>query len=143
MSEDAQSSRTDILDEPAEDEEADARGAAAASGSRESDVSDSPVPRGDQKDVSVDESALESDTPREVSIGEIEVTLTFEVGSQLISLDRLGVVKPGYLFLLETAVDEPVTVRANGKAIGRGSLVNVEGKIGVVASAISGEVQVA
>ena len=39
--------------------------------------------------------------------------------------------KPGYVFKLHQPLDRHVAVRANGKTIGRGELVDVDGRVGV------------
>ena len=40
-------------------------------------------------------------------------------------------VTEGYIFVSQDPVSNPLEIRANGKLIGHGRLVNVEGNIGV------------
>lgn len=72
----------------------------------------------------------EASTP--VSLpGDIEVELVFEVGSRSMALGELVTLKTGFCFGLDRPVDSPVLIRANGKPVARGSMVDVEGRIGV------------
>ena len=47
------------------------------------------------------------------------------------ALGDLRRIAPGYVFELQQPVDRHVEVRANGKVIGRGELVEVDGRVGV------------
>ncbi|MDR1436405.1 MAG: FliM/FliN family flagellar motor switch protein [Puniceicoccales bacterium] len=70
--------------------------------------------------------------PREgFDVGAIEVSLTFDLGTLRISLRDLESIKEGYSFTLERPNDEHVAIRANGQPIGRGRLVNIDGRVGV------------
>jgi len=61
----------------------------------------------------------------------VEVELRFEVGAKQIMVKDLSELKPGFTFDLDVSVDRAVTVTANGKKIGRGQLVDIDGRIGV------------
>lgn len=73
----------------------------------------------------------EAEEIESVPPGEIEVCLTFEVGQLPISLRELETLAAGYCFELDRPAETPVVIRANGKAIGKGTLVDVDGRIGV------------
>ena len=61
----------------------------------------------------------------------IPVQLLFEAGKKQIALRELGSINPGYTFELDSAVERPITIRANGKIIGTGELVEIGDRIGV------------
>ncbi len=65
------------------------------------------------------------------SLDELDVKLVFEVGSLSVTLEKLSAVQAGYTFELANPTGRPVTIRANGKVIGAGELLDVEGRIGV------------
>lgn len=62
---------------------------------------------------------------------ELTVDLTFELESRTITLADLKRLAPGYAFRLGTDPSAPVTVRANGRAVARGRLVDLGGPLGV------------
>lgn len=70
----------------------------------------------------------------EFSTGDLPIHLVFEVGETKIPLQELERLQSGYTFELSTTVDSPVTIRANGRAIGTGKLVQVGDRIGVKVS---------
>lgn len=72
-----------------------------------------------------------SDSETNPPIDTIPVTLVFELGERTISVGELRQIQPGYTFDMETALEKPVTIKANGKAIGKGDMVQVGDRIGV------------
>ncbi len=66
-----------------------------------------------------------------VPVGHLEVKLVFQVGSTEMTLDEFRTLKPGFCFELDQSVEQPVEIRANGKTVGAGTLLNVNGRIGV------------
>ncbi len=64
-------------------------------------------------------------------VDEIELELHFEVGQTRMAVGQLKTLQPGYVFELETTTAAPVAVRASGRAIGRGELVQIAGRVGV------------
>lgn len=68
--------------------------------------------------------------PKDIIKG-INVDLTFETARQSISLGELSAIKEGYTFVSPNPVTSLIDVRANGKLIGHGRLVNVDGRVGV------------
>ena len=61
----------------------------------------------------------------------IDIRLSFELDRTVITLGELSSLAPGYVFHLNSDMAAPVTVRANGKAIARGRLVDMDGTLGV------------
>lgn len=64
-------------------------------------------------------------------LDDIPVRLTFDVGEREISLGDLKSLLPGYVFNLGRDPKSVVSIRANGRLIGEGELVDIEGRIGV------------
>ena len=61
----------------------------------------------------------------------LPVTLVFVAGETEIELGDLRGLAPGYVFALPRPVDRHVEIRANGRTIGSGELVEIDGRIGV------------
>ena len=81
-----------------------------------------------------DESAEDepaAETEKAASVDDLPVELVFELGEQRMPLSALKRLQPGYVFNLEKTLEKPVTVRANGRIIGYGELVQIEDRIGV------------
>ncbi|MDR1173266.1 MAG: FliM/FliN family flagellar motor switch protein, partial [Puniceicoccales bacterium] len=80
-----------------------------------------------------------SSPPEQIKVKRVEreavdslmLDLTFETVRKTITLAELKSIKPGYTFLSQNPVNSPVEIRANGKLIGYGKLVSVDGNIGV------------
>jgi type III secretion protein Q len=64
-------------------------------------------------------------------IKEISIRVSFDLGERSISLKELCVLKPGYVFELGRDLRRSVNIRANGKLIGEGELVDIDGQTGV------------
>lgn len=64
-------------------------------------------------------------------IDDVPVRLTFDLGEREISLGDLRSLQPGYLFNLGRDPRSTVSIRANGRLIGDGELVDIEGRVGV------------
>lgn len=62
---------------------------------------------------------------------DIEIRLSFELDRRLITVGELSSIAPGFTFPISGSEDSLVTVRANGKAIARGRLVDMNGTFGV------------
>ncbi|MBP3730130.1 MAG: FliM/FliN family flagellar motor switch protein, partial [Mailhella sp.] len=72
----------------------------------------------------------ESDDMENIA-NELEIRLSFELERRMISIADLETLSPGYVFDLECDAQSPVTVRANGKPIALGRIVDINGTIGV------------
>jgi type III secretion system YscQ/HrcQ family protein len=64
-------------------------------------------------------------------IGDIPVKLTFNVGETQITFDKLTDIQPGYIFEMNTGLEKPVEIKANGKSVGMGELVEIGDRLGV------------
>lgn len=62
---------------------------------------------------------------------DIDIRLSFELDRRIITVGELESLAPGYTFALDCDAASPVTIRANGKAIARGRLVDMNGVLGV------------
>lgn len=61
----------------------------------------------------------------------VHIALTFDIGESQISVRQLRSLLPGYTFELATRVESPVAVKAYGQLIGRGELIQIDGRLGV------------
>lgn len=77
--------------------------------------------------------ANESDSMSEESVGleQLPVRLSFDIGERVITLGELEKMQPGETIALGRPLNSPVTIRANGAAIGSGALVEIDGRLGV------------
>lgn len=63
--------------------------------------------------------------------GDLPVRLHFDLGERQLTLSELMALGPGHVFDLGRELRRAVIIRANGKVIGEGELVDVDGQIGV------------
>ena len=61
----------------------------------------------------------------------ITIRLTFDLGEREIPLGELRRISAGYVFEMGRDVRQAVTIRANGRSIGEGELVEIDGLTGV------------
>lgn len=78
-----------------------------------------------------------SGTDEPISIDQMPVRLSFDVGDKTLTLAELRSLQAGSVLALDRPVDDYVTVRANGAAIGRGQLIEIDGRMGVSISSLS------
>jgi flagellar motor switch protein FliN/FliY len=64
-------------------------------------------------------------------VGHVPVSLTALVGSVTLSIEQLFALKAGEVLPMNEALDAPVTLQLNGKAVARGELVAVEDHFGI------------
>jgi type III secretion system YscQ/HrcQ family protein len=71
--------------------------------------------------------------PQESNLSDIPVTLVFEIGQTQLTMGELSQLQPGYTFQLSEPldIDRPVTIRANGVAVGRGDIVQIDDTLGI------------
>jgi type III secretion protein Q len=62
---------------------------------------------------------------------ELELLLSFELERRPITIADLEDITPGHAFPLDCGTDSPVTIRANGKAVALGRVVDMGGTLGV------------
>lgn len=77
------------------------------------------------------ETAPSASTQDSLDVGGLEVTLTFELERRRLTVRDVETLAPGYVFALGGDALSPVTLCANGKAIGTGRLVDLGGTLGV------------
>jgi len=78
-----------------------------------------------------DEEATPATTAGAIDVDALPVRLVFVAGETEIALRDLQALAPGYVFDLRQPVDRHVEVRANGRAIATGELVEIDGRVGV------------
>jgi type III secretion protein Q len=61
----------------------------------------------------------------------LQVRLTFDLGERMMTLASLQEIGPGHIFDLGRDLRRAVIIRANGRAVGEGELVEIDGRIGV------------
>jgi type III secretion protein Q len=66
----------------------------------------------------------------------LQVTLSFELEKRTLTLKELATLAPGYTFPLSVENTAPVTLSVNGKAVGRGRIVDINGVLGVQVTAL-------
>lgn len=64
-------------------------------------------------------------------IQNFETIVSFELERRVLNIGDIQAISEGYTFALGCDKDSPVTLRVNGKAIGSGRLVDMEGMLGV------------
>jgi flagellar motor switch/type III secretory pathway protein FliN len=65
------------------------------------------------------------------SVAKMLIVITFEVGRKSIRLGDLETLQEGFIFECENLIETSVNICANGQLIGKGNLLNIEGRIGV------------
>jgi type III secretion protein Q len=73
----------------------------------------------------------EEHTNSETQLDEIDIRLSFDLGERVLTLAELRLLTAGYIFDLGRDLRKSVYIRANGKIIGEGELVDIEGQTGV------------
>jgi len=71
-------------------------------------------------------------------LDDLPVRLVFEVGRVELSLGELQRLAPGALVPLARPVDEPLDIMANGRRLGRGTLVQIGDSLGVRIVSLAG-----
>ncbi len=64
-------------------------------------------------------------------LNDLPVRLTFDLGTQLLTLDELQSVCTGHVFDLGLLPQKAVSIRLNGLLAGEGELVEIDGRVGV------------
>jgi len=72
-----------------------------------------------------------------LSLDQLPIRLSFDVGTKTLTLAELQSLQPGATFALDRPAREYLTIRANGAVIGSGQLVEVDGRLGVSVSRIT------
>jgi type III secretion protein Q len=69
--------------------------------------------------------------PDDSAFDDLPVRLVFELGRVELSLGEAQQLAPGALVPLARPVDEPLDIMANGRRVGRGTLVRIGQNLGV------------
>ena len=69
-------------------------------------------------------------------LDEVRVELRFEVGELGVTVGVIRSLQPGYVFDLESNLECPVVIRANGLRLATGRLVQVGTRLGVLVSEV-------
>ncbi len=72
-----------------------------------------------------------SSEPAPVNVDKLPVRVSFELGSVTVSFGDLKGMAEGQVLELPVPLDTPVTLRANGREIGKGALMRIEDHVGV------------
>ena len=83
----------------------------------------------EQEEQVSQESAAGHEDPG-LDLSELSVELLFEIGNQQFSAREIQNMKPGYVFQLDRPIEQPVSVRANGKLIAQCELVQIDNRLG-------------
>ena len=83
-----------------------------------------------------EEAPVEGEASQVVETMAIE--LVFEVGRQSLPVHELRTIQPGFTFELDSPLAAPATIRANGRVIGKGELMEVDGRLGVRVTEMAG-----
>lgn len=69
----------------------------------------------------------------DLPVADIPVKLVFEIGQADILMGELQQLQPGYTFKLDESLDQkkPVTIKANGVALGMGEIVHIDDRLGI------------
>ena len=87
-----------------------------------------------------DESSDDDDEHEEetnLAFDDVSVTLSFDLGSRTVQLKEAKRLKPGQTFDLGHPVTGAVYIRLNGGLVGRGELIEIDGRLGVSVLSIS------
>lgn len=83
----------------------------------------------DRKMEDKENRAAEASSP--IAVENIAVNVQFSLAERMMSLQDLQNIKAGYVFALENDFLVPVTLWVNGKSIGKGKIVDINGTVGV------------
>jgi type III secretion protein Q len=72
--------------------------------------------------------------PTHFDINEVPIRVSFDLGHTTLTLGKIQSLQAGEVLNLERTVDDYVTIRANGSAVGTGQLVDIDGRLGVTIS---------
>ncbi len=78
-----------------------------------------------------DDQADDNESENENTLDGIQMRISFDLGQRSITLGELRQLSPRYVFELGRPVRSAVNIRANGKLIGEGELVDVDGQMAV------------
>jgi type III secretion protein Q len=71
------------------------------------------------------------------SLAQLPVRLSFDLGEKIMTLTELQALDAGSAINLDRPLQDFVTIRVNGQAVGEGQLVDMDGRLGVMVSRLS------
>ncbi|MGI9228300.1 MAG: FliM/FliN family flagellar motor switch protein [Gammaproteobacteria bacterium] len=101
------------------------------------DTDDTSVPSGDTPapavadDAAPEKGASNAEAAAKVTVDELPLTVMFVAGQLQGTVGSLQQFTPGYFIDLQKAVDRQVDITVNGVCLGKGELVEVDGRAGV------------
>ncbi|MEM9761332.1 MAG: type III secretion system cytoplasmic ring protein SctQ [Pseudomonadota bacterium] len=87
--------------------------------------------RADEAEIATLVSAPETDAPAPTSLDDLELRLSFLLGACTTDVATLRALAPGYVLTLDAPATTEVTIRAEGREIGRGEIVALEDRLAV------------
>ena len=78
-----------------------------------------------------DNAPAQDDVLPGAEVDALPVNLVFVAGELQVPFGELGAHGPGFVYELKAPVSSQVEIRANGRTIGTGELVELEGRLGV------------
>lgn len=73
----------------------------------------------------------DGDLEQQEAYGDLLIKVSFDLGERAVSLSELLTIGPGHVFDLGRELRRAVFIRANGKVIGEGELVDIDGQVGI------------
>lgn len=70
-------------------------------------------------------------TEAQLDLNSLPIQLDFELGSVLLPLEVVKTLSPGYVFQLDSLIEQPVSITVNGQKIAEGELVRIDRHTGV------------
>lgn len=65
------------------------------------------------------------------NLDELQVQLVLELDSQYVTVKELQALQPGFVLETGKGLESPISLKVNGRAVGKGELVELGGKVGV------------
>lgn len=79
----------------------------------------------------------DSESEERVSLDQLPIRLSFDVGTKTLTLAELQSLTPGATFTVDRPAQDYLTIRANGAVIGTGQLVEIDGRLGVSVTSLT------
>ena len=89
----------------------------------------------------IDDDEHEHHVDHDISLGALQVNLSFELGRQTVSFDELSSITEGYSFTMPSQIVGGVTILANGQPIGKGEITQIGELTGVRVTRLFGNGQ--
>ena len=87
--------------------------------------------------IDTDMAEQDSESDERISLDQLPVRLSFDVGTKTLTLAELQSLTPGATFTIDRPPQDYLTIRANGAVIGSGQLVDIDGRLGVSVTSLT------